>query len=214
MGLTPARGRVCYRFVDDDHRKQRGYSPFREEVRAHSGSMFPASVSKRLEQFEERRCLESLPNNRKRSLDHRWSLEIIPLCTGSVSIPFLGTVAAGTPIEAVEIPESIEVPENLLGNGDNFALRVRGDSMVDEGIRDGDILIVTRQPHAENGQTVVVLVEGEATVKKFYRHGEEVELRPANSRMEPIRVCADKVEIVGTVIGLLRHYRHRTIRRA
>ena len=105
------------------------------------------------------------------------------------------------------MPESIEVPENLLGNGNNFALQVRGDSMIDEGIREGDILIITKQPHAENGQTIVALVRGEATVKKFYPHGEEVELRPANSQMEPLRVPANDVEIVGTVVGLLRHYR-------
>ena len=94
------------------------------------------------------------------------------------SIPFLGVVAAGTPIEAVEIAESIEVPENFLGKGSNFALRVKGDSMIDEGIRDGDILIITKQPQAENGQTVVALVNGESTVKKFYHYGDEIELTP------------------------------------
>lgn len=131
--------------------------------------------------------------------------------SGSVSIPFLGVVAAGTPIEAVEVPESIEVPESFLSNGSNFALRVRGDSMIEEGIREGDILIIMRQTHAENGQTVVALVQGEATVKKFYRQpGEVIELRPANSAMKPIRVQPDDVEIVGTVVGLLRHYRHRS----
>ena len=80
--------------------------------------------------------------------------------------------------------------------------------MIEEGIREGDILIIARQPHAENGQTVVALVQGEATVKKFYRQpGEVIELRPANSAMEPIRVRSDDVEIVGAVVGLLRHYR-------
>ena len=105
------------------------------------------------------------------------------------------------------MPETIEVPESFLGSGNNFALQVRGESMIEEGIREGDILIITKQAHADNGQTVVALIGGEATVKKFFRHGEEVELRPANSRMQPLRLPADEVEIVGMVVGLLRNYR-------
>ena len=153
--------------------------------------------------MEQRGYLSSPWKNRKRAID------LLPLRTGSLSIPFLGIVAAGAPIEAVEVPEVIEVPESLLGSGDNFALRVRGDSMIDEGIREGDILIITRLAHAENGQTVVALVRGESTVKKFYQHGEEIELRPANSQMESLHISAGDVEIVGTVVGLLRHYRKR-----
>jgi repressor LexA len=118
-------------------------------------------------------------------------------------------VAAGTPIEAVEVAESIEVPENFLGDGSNFALRVKGDSMIDEGIRDGDILIITKQPHAENRQTVVAVANGESTVKKFYHCGEEIELRPANESMKPMLVAADEVEVVGVAMGLLRNYIQR-----
>ncbi len=118
------------------------------------------------------------------------------------------TVAAGIPIEVVRTAESIEVPENFLGNGSNFALRVRGDSMIEDGIRDGDILIITQQPHAENGQTVVAMVAGEATVKKFYRRENEIELKPANSRMKSIVASAEEVEVVGVVMGLLRNYRN------
>ena len=137
-------------------------------------------------------------------------MELAHIHTGSAPIPFPGVVAAGTPIEAVEVAESIEVPENFLGDGSNFALRVKGDSMIDEGIRDGDILIISKQPHAENGQTVVALVNGESTVKKFYHYGEEIELRPANESMKPIRVAADEVEVVGVATGLLRNYRQRS----
>jgi len=79
--------------------------------------------------------------------------------------------------------------------------------MIEEGIREGDILIIAKKSHAESGQTVVALVRGEATVKKFYHQGGEVELRPANSQMQPIRAAGIDVEIVGTVVGLLRHYR-------
>jgi len=200
MPLTPAQQRV-YQFVQD-YIQRSGSAPSYEEIRKHLGFRSLNAVSKHLKQLEQRGYLQSPWNNRKRAL------ELLPVRSAGVSIPFLGIVAAGTPIEAVEVPEAIEVPESFLNNGSHFALRVRGDSMIEEGIREGDILIIARQPQAENGQTVVALVRGEATVKKFYRRpGEVIELRPANSAMEPIRVRPDDVEIVGAVVGLLRHYR-------
>jgi repressor LexA len=201
MGLTPAQERV-YRFVRDCL-QQCGVAPSYEEIRQHLGFRSINAVTKHIRQLEQRGYLQNLGKNRKRAL------ELVPLRTGAATIAFLGIVAAGTPIEAVEVPESIEIPESFLGSGNNFALRVRGESMIEEGIREGDILIIAMQAHAENGQTVVALIRGEATVKKFFRHGEEVELRPANSRMEPLRYPADEVEIVGTVVGLLRNYRQR-----
>ncbi|MGA2404283.1 MAG: transcriptional repressor LexA [Syntrophobacteraceae bacterium] len=202
MGLTPAQERV-YRFVRG-YIDQHGYAPSYEEIRSNLGFQSLNAVFKHLKQIEERGYLRIPWKNKKRAL------ELVPLHTGGGSIPFLGVVAAGTPIEAVEVLESIEVPENLLGNGSNFALRVKGNSMIEEGIRDGDILIITRQPHAENGQTVVAVVNGESTVKKFYHSGEDIELRPANESMKPIRAAADAVDVVGVVTGLLRNYRHRS----
>jgi repressor LexA len=201
MGLTPAQERV-YQFVRgfiDQH----GYAPSYEEIRTRLGFQSLNAVFKHLKQIEERGFLRIPWKNKKRAL------ELVPLQTGNGVIPFLGVVAAGKPMEAVEVPESIEVPDNFLGSGSNFALRVKGDSMIDDGIRNGDILVITRQPYAENGQTVVALVNGESTVKKFYHVGDEVELRPANESMQPIRVPADEVEIVGLVMGLLRNYRQR-----
>jgi len=202
VGLTPAQDRV-YRFVRgyiDEH----GYAPSYEEIRVNLGFQSLNAVFKHLKQIEDRGYLRVPWKNKKRAL------ELAPLRTGSGSIPFLGVVAAGTPIEAVEVPESIEVPDYFLGNGSNFALRVKGDSMIEDGIREGDILIVTKQSHAENGQTVVALVKGESTVKKLYRNGEEIELRPANEAMKPLRAAADTVEVVGVVTGLLRNYRQRS----
>ena len=201
MGLTPAQERV-YRFVRG-YIDQHGYAPSYEEIRAKLGFQSLNAVFKHLKQIEERGFLRIPWKNKKRAL------ELVPVQTGSGVIPFLGVVAAGRPMEAVEVPESIEVPDNFLGNGSNFALRVKGDSMIDDGIRNGDILVITRQSHAENGQTVVALVNGESTVKKFYHHGDEVELRPANESMQPIRIAAGEVEIVGLVMGLLRNYRQR-----
>lgn len=199
VGLTPAQDRV-YRFVKD-YIDQHGYSPSYEEIRSNLGFQSLNAVFKHLKQIEDRGYLRIPWKNKKRAM------ELVPVRAGSEAIPFLGVVAAGTPIEAVEVPESIEVPDNFLGHGTNFALRVKGDSMIDDGIRDGDILIITRQPQAENGQTVVALVNGESTVKRFYSHGEQIELRPANKSMKPILAAAGEVEIVGVVMGLLRNYR-------
>lgn len=199
MRLTPAQERV-YRFIRD-YLAAHGYAPSYEEIRRNLGFQSLNSVSKHLKQIEKRGYLQSPWSNQKRVLD------LLPLTTATNSVPFLGVVAAGTPIEAVVVPETIEVPESFLGNGNNFALQVWGDSMIDEGIRDGDILIIAKQSHAENGQTVVALVGGEATVKKFYMLSEDIELRPANSQMATIRIAATDVEIVGIVVGLLRHYR-------
>ena len=204
MGLTPAQERV-YQFVRS-FILEHGYAPSYEEIRSRMGFKSLNAVFKHIKQIEERGFLKLPGSNKKRAL------ELLPLNARAASIPFLGVVAAGTPIEPVEIPESIEVPEDYLGDGDNFALRVQGESMIDEGIREGDVLIVNRQSHADNGQTVVAMVRGEATVKKLYHRGEEVELRPANERMSPIRAHATEVEIVGTVVGLFRNYRHRILR--
>jgi repressor LexA len=123
-------------------------------------------------------------------------------------IPFPGAVAAGKPFEIIEGAELLKVPRFLLSHGTNLALRVRGDSMVEAGIRDGDIVIVRRQRTAETGQTVVALVNGEATVKRFYRVGTRVELRPANPLLEPtfVEEGSGTFEIRGIIIGLIRNF--------
>jgi repressor LexA len=124
------------------------------------------------------------------------------------AIPLPGVVAAGKPFEIMEGDEQLKVPRFLLSNGKNLALRVRGDSMVEAGIRDGDIVIVRKQRTAENGQTVVALVNGEATVKRFYRVGGRVELRPANPQLKStfVEQGSGAFEIRGIVIGLIRNF--------
>jgi repressor LexA len=123
-------------------------------------------------------------------------------------IPFPGPVVAGKPFELIEGAEQLKVPRFLLSHGKNLALRVRGDSMVDAGIRDGDIVIIRKQRTAENGQTVVALVNGEATVKRFYRVGSRVELRPANPLLKStiLEEGSGTFEIRGIVIGLIRTF--------
>ena len=122
------------------------------------------------------------------------------------TIPLLGLIAAGQPIEAIENPEAVEAPASLLGRGERYALRVRGDSMIEDGIRDGDLIVVRRTAQAENGQTVVAIVDGEATLKRFYRVGARVELRPANAALRSTHWPAARVEIRGVLVGLLRRY--------
>jgi repressor LexA len=126
---------------------------------------------------------------------------------GRVSeIPMAGIVAAGLPIEPVQQSELIDVPPSMLQGGKTFALRVKGESMKDEGILPGDLIIVRKQEMAQNGQTVVALVNGEATVKTYMKKPGHIELHPANAAMQPIIVkAADEFQIEGVLIGVIRH---------
>ena len=126
---------------------------------------------------------------------------------GRVSeIPMAGIVAAGLPIEPVQQSELIDVPPSMLQGGKTFALRVKGESMKDEGILPGDIVVVRKQETAQNGQTVVALVNGEATVKTYVKKPGHIELHPANAAMQPIIVqAADEFHIEGLLIGVIRH---------
>jgi repressor LexA len=123
-------------------------------------------------------------------------------------IPLLGTVAAGQPIEAILSHDTISVPKDLQGQGRTFALRVRGESMIDENIQDGDIIIVSSQKTAENGQMVVALIDGNyATVKKFYREPDFIRLEPANPQFKPIFIkTPERIQIQGVVRGLIRRF--------
>ena len=123
-------------------------------------------------------------------------------------IPLLGVVAAGQPIEAVLSHDTVLVPADMQGKGRTFALRVRGDSMIDENIQDGDIIIVSSQKTAENGQVVVALIDGNyATVKKFYREPDFIRLEPANPQFKPIFVkTPERIQIQGVVRGLIRKF--------
>jgi repressor LexA len=123
-------------------------------------------------------------------------------------IPLLGVVAAGQPIEAILSHDVVSVPKDMQGRGRTFALRVRGDSMIEENIQDGDIIIVTAQKTADNGQVVVALIDGNyATVKKFYREPDFIRLEPANPQFKPIFVkTPERIQIQGVVRGLIRKY--------
>ncbi len=123
-------------------------------------------------------------------------------------LPFFGLIAAGKPIEAVEGNDRLSVPEHLLGKSreNHFVLKVVGDSMIDEGIHDGDFVVVQRREEAESGEMVVALIDDEATLKRFYPEGQQIRLQPANPHMKPFFVPADAVTVQGIVVGLMRKF--------
>jgi repressor LexA len=181
------------------YREEQGISPTQREIREKFHLSSFGTVQKHLKRLEE-----------KGALSRQWnrSRGISPAAEGGGSreIGLLGTVAAGRPIEPFPDEETIEVPASLLGKGEHFVLRVRGDSMVEDGIRDGDYVVVSRRASAQNGQTVVALVRGEATLKRFYAEGARVRLQPANAAMKPIMADARDVTVQGVVTGLIRDY--------
>ena len=123
----------------------------------------------------------------------------------SVSLPVLGKIAAGSPIETIEEPEQLDFADLVPDGKDVYALEVQGESMIDDAIANGDIVLIERRQSARDGETVVaVLPDGDATLKRFYREGNQFRLQPANSTMSPIIV--DEVEIRGVVIGVVRKY--------
>jgi repressor LexA len=181
------------------YRATHGISPTQREIREFFGLSSFGTVQKHLRLLEEKKAL-TRDWNKSRSLA---PVETPPAI--SVVI-LLGQVAAGHPIEPFPDRDMIEVPPSLLGKGEHFVLKVRGDSMVDDGIRDGDFIVVARREKAENGQTVVALIKGEATLKKFFAEGKKVRLQPANPTMKPIYADPRDVRIQGIVTGLIRNY--------
>ncbi|HEU4335145.1 MAG TPA: transcriptional repressor LexA [Candidatus Eisenbacteria bacterium] len=196
--LTP-RQKAAYEFIER-FRARRGYAPSYEEIRRHLGVSSLNAVAKLIAQLRRRGYLAPAPPNAK-----RWLAPPTRHADGA-TIPLLGVVAAGRPLEAIEVPEEVEIPASMTGTGERYALRVRGDSMIEDGIQDQDLVVVRRTSRAEEGQTVVAVVDGEATLKRFHRAGGQVELRPANAALRPLRVPADRVEIRGVLVGLVRSY--------
>lgn len=181
------------------YREEHGISPTQREICERFRLSSFGTVQKHLKRLEEKGAL-SRQWNRSRGISPADE------AASSREVALLGTVAAGHPIEPFPDEESIEVPASLLGKGEHFVLRVRGDSMVEDGIRDGDYVVVARRSSAQNGQTVVALVRGEATLKRYYSEGARVRLQPANAAMKPILENARDVTVQGVVTGLIRDY--------
>jgi repressor LexA len=185
-----------------DFIQQHGYAPSLEEIGRRFGLSSLATVHKHLTNLQEKGFI-------KRAWNRSRSVEMIPTNTNgrSVELPLLGYVAAGLPIEAIATSETIAVPEDLVGRRDTYVLRVKGNSMIDEQICDGDLVIVEDRKTAQNGETVVALLGGsDVTLKKPYRENGRVRLQPANPTMQPIIADADQVQVQGVVVGVMRKY--------
>ena len=183
------------------HIEEWGQSPSFEEICSHFEFSSYNTVTTYLKILERKGYIR-LPRkkNQKRAIE-----VISPVETRRFEFPLLGRVAAGKPIEAVEDMDVIEVPPSMIGSGDYFVLQVKGDSMRDDGILGGDFVVVRKQPGAESGETVVALINNEATVKKYYKKRAHVELRPAHKGMKSIVVRKGDLRIEGKVVGVMRH---------
>jgi repressor LexA len=181
--------------------QRNGYSPSYEEIARGLKLSSLATVHKHINNLQNKGLLQRA-HNRSRSID------VLPARskTRSERLPLMGRIAAGLPVEAVATAESISLSD-ITGNREVFALQVRGDSMRDEHIIDGDFVLVESTQTARQGEIVVALVDGmETTLKRYYREGDRIRLQPSNSEMDPIYVPAAHMAIQGRVLGILRRY--------
>ena len=209
MRYLTERQRDILNFIRD-FQKERGVAPTHREICDHFGFSSYGTVYKHLSLLEKKglirrdwnqkrgvEVVEEKEEKREPKRDERSSARELPL---------FGYIAAGRPIDVDVSDELITAPEHLTTRGENYVLKVRGDSMVDDGILDGDLVIVSRRERADNGEMVVANVNGEVTLKRLYREGERVRLQPANSMMHPIYAAARDVSVQGVVVGLMRRF--------
>jgi repressor LexA len=215
--MLTAKQRELLIFIDD-RLKQDGVSPSFDEMREALELKSKSGVHRLISALEERGFIRRLPN-RARALEvlklpETKSATVTPIRPAAVApandtmeIPLHGRIAAGTPIEALQGTESFAVPAALLGPGEHYALEVSGDSMVDEGILDGDFALIRKVDVARDGEIVVALIDNEeATLKTFRREGSMIRLDPANRQYEPQRYDPRRVQIQGRLAGLIRRY--------
>ncbi len=207
MAITK-RQREVYDFISQ-FVQDKGYCPSFQEIGDGTGLSSLATVHKHIANLEKKGLLKR-DYNRSRSIDvlpvrSRPRKQSPPPPT-SISLPLLGRIAAGQPVETLENPETISL-EDITRSREVFVLEVRGDSMQDEHIVNGDYVMVERSKTARDGEIVVALVEGtDTTLKRLYREGDKIRLQPSNNAMAPIVVPARSVQVQGRVVGVLRKY--------
>lgn len=216
QSLTPKEKNVL-EYIEN-YIADNGYSPSFLEIKEHFGFASNNSVQNYLKQLETKNYIHNPGGNQKRAISIKQSSkfvhdnlrEIRSRLTPNVTVPLLGNVAAGAPIEHLKHDEFIDIPVSLLRKPDlTYALQVQGNSMIEDGIHDGDTILVQRQEVANDGDIVVAVVNHEATVKRIYKpRGKKtkIELRPANSDMESFWYEVGEVDIRGIVVGLIRRY--------
>jgi repressor LexA len=184
------------------YRQKRGLSPTQREICEEFGYSSFGTLQKHIKLLLEKGVLVR-DWNKRRSLV--LAEENKP--AGAVELPLAGRIAAGQPIEPEPEGETVAVPDLLTRKGQNYVLRVNGSSMIDDGIHDGDFVVVNRREKASNGEMVAALLNGEATLKRFYREADgRIRLQPANERMSPIWVAEGDLKVQGVVVGLMRKY--------
>ncbi|MEQ1877642.1 MAG: transcriptional repressor LexA [Bdellovibrionia bacterium] len=211
VSLTPKQKAMLDYLLQ--YQEEKGYNPSQQEIAKHFGFSSLGTVQNYLVRLERQGAIQKDWNARRGTVVLNNNGPQVPTdrqaeSGGGFTLPLLGRVAAGLPIEAIENREMVEIPRTMVGRrGEHFVLLVQGDSMIDEGILDGDQVIIKKQATAENGQTVVALVGNEATIKKYYLKKGRVELHPANAKYSPIIVDPEVTEsfrIEGIMVGLIR----------
>lgn len=202
MNLTPRQ--VDVMVAIRNYRHLHGYSPTMQELADQLGTS-KVTIFEHIGALEKKRLLRR-DKHKARSLEIRKN-ELLPDENRSTKLPLLGNIAAGSPIEAVENREELDLEQLFHSRSGVFVLRVRGDSMIEDHLCDGDYVVIERREQARNGEQVVALLDsGEATLKRFYKEGSKIRLQPANRTMEPKIVDANRCKIQGVVIGVLRSY--------
>ncbi|HEB95681.1 MAG TPA: transcriptional repressor LexA [Sedimenticola thiotaurini] len=195
------RQHEIYRYLRE-HARDFPHPPTLDELCHALGLRSKGSLHKQIQALIDAGLVEPM-NNRRRGI------RLVPQDDGDGGdeLPMLGYIAAGSPIEAVEQQERVQVPPFLRSERPCYVLQVRGDSMIDEGILDGDHIVVEQRDHARNGDIVVALIDGEeATLKRIEQRPGEVILHPANAAMEPMRFPPERVQIQGVLVGQMRSY--------
>jgi len=181
----------------------RGIAPTLREIAEHFGFASTASAQKHVDELEKKGWLIRRKHRRRGLVP----VEDDTASGETMELPLLGFVAAGQPIESLDTPGRVAVPRLLLHTGEHYVLRVRGHSMVEDGIFDGDLVVVQARQEARSGEMVIALVDGEVTLKRFFlEDADTVRLQPANAAMSPIRLPSRTVRVQGIVVGLMRRY--------
>lgn len=202
MTYLTERQRDILKFIRE-HRQQTGVAPTHREICDAFGFSSYGTVYKHLSLLEKKGLI-------RRDANQKRGVELVEETAAetetTLRLPFFGYIAAGLPLDVERGHETIAVPPELIGRGENYVLKVRGDSMIEDGIHDGDFVIIAHRERAENGEMVVASVNGEVTLKRWYAEGKRVRLQPANSSMQPILVPRDQVAVQGIVVGLMRRF--------
>lgn len=203
MTYLTERQRDILKFIRE-HREKTGVAPTHREICDAFGFSSYGTVYKHLSLLEKKGLI-------RRDANQKRGVELVeqpsaPSSEETLRLPFFGYIAAGLPLDVIAGDETVPVPPQLVGRGENYVLKVRGDSMIEDGIHDGDFVIIAHRDRAENGEMVVASVNGEVTLKRWYAERGRVRLQPANSSMEPIFVSPEQVRVQGVVVGLMRRF--------